>query len=758
MTTLNPSQPVPEKAETPTRLASLHGRFAALARQVRLRLAVEGLGRALWAAVALLVLGAWLDHGLELSGWVRLAWLLMTAAAAAHFLYHDLIKPLRRPLGPVELAAAIDHREHIAPGHELSPRIASVFQLGSADPRPDRPSSAMIDLAIRRGLDTLEDLDLMSHLDQQRFLRHALSLATAVLLPFTLLLLFAPLGGVWAARWFALADTPWPRNTVIAVPDAEDGRIIIPRGEPFLLRVNVTDRAGTPPTRSVTMRATREDGRRETLALDQFAPGDFRHDFGPVQQAVELRLRAGDGKAGPIRILPADRPRITGLALQAKHPRDDEPTTRHFAAGDGDLALAPDTHVTLTLSANVPVAEARLLEGADDVGPFTRIDEMTFALRWTHQRAVRLNIELIGEAAQLGSYPIPLTIGLRADRPPRVSLRREGVKSRVTPNATLPLFVTATDDASVRGVWLELARQMPGRIEREVLRATRAAEREKLIREAEAAGQAPPVFEDDDDALTPEQSDDHAAPAIEPVVLFAAAEAGEEKSLDLSHELRLAGYELKVGDLLRITAAAEDNRYGGAQEGRSRVLVFRITAPEELFREVLLRQQALRSRFRKARVEAEELRDALRVYTGEPTQAKQLLSRHRLTQRAVWEVRRSLDDSAEEMRLNKLGGEESYELLRRYVLEPMGRLHDQAMTRQRQALESLAAQPDAIPATLDRQEAIMADMDAILKAMNQWDSFIDVVNQLNEIITIQEEVRKFTEALQEKETERLFED
>jgi hypothetical protein len=751
MTTLNAPH-----HETPTRLDALRARFAALARQVRLRLAVEGTARALWVAVALLIVGAWLDHGLELSAWVRAGWLLVTAAAAGHFVYHDLLKPLRLPMGPVELAAALDRREHVPRGRELSPRIASVFQLGALHGGIDRPSPAMIDLAVRRGLDALGELDLASHLDQQRFLRHGLSLVAAVLLPILLWAAFAPLGGVWASRWLTLSPTPWPRNTMITVLDAdEQNRITVPRGEPFLLRLKVADKPGTGPTDTVTMRVRRDRGKRETITLDRFAPGDFRHDFGPVQQPLTLRFAAGDGKAGPVEILPADRPRIVDLELVAKHPRDEQPTVRHFGAGDGDLALRPDTDATLRLSANVPVAEARLLEGADDVGAFERLDEKSFALRWTHQRAVRLRVELIGRRAQLGSYPIPLTIGLRADRPPRVSLRREGVQSRVTPTATLPLRITATDDEAVRAVRLAIVRQAPTRAEREAAAAAREAEHRRRVREAEAAGEDPPVFEDEDDA----PAADHPPPVLEPITLFGPADPATDKSLELSHDLSLATYEPAVGDLVRLTAVARDNRYGGPQEGRSRVLVFRITAPDELFRQILQRQQSLRSRFRQARLEAEELRDAMNVYTTERAQAKELLNQHRLTQRTVWQVRRALDASAEEMRLNNLGGEESYELLRRYVLEPMGRLHDQTMTRQRQALDALG-EDDAEPidALITRQEAIMADMDAILKAMNQWDSFIDVVNQLNEIIKLQAEVRKFTEALEEEATDGLFED
>ena len=745
------------ETDTVAERATLRERFARLAMQVRLRLAVDGAAKTLWVLVAAVVIGAFLDHSLELSIGVRALYWLITLAAVAHAVFHDLIRPLRTPMGPVDLAAALDRCEHAAFGKELAPRVASVFQLDKLRDGIDQPSPDMIALAVRRELDALTGLDLHAHLDQQRFLRHGLSLATAVLLPLVLVVAMPTLAGVWAQRWLGMSDTPWPRSVAITVLDAKDGRIVVPRGEPFVLRAQVTHAASQGTVESVRLDVRTEAGKSETVSLSKFAKGDFRHDFGPVTQGLTLHLRAGDGRAGPIEIVPADRPRITELELVAKHPRDEEPTVRTFAPGDGDLALLPHTEAKLTLSANVPIVEPVIrTESGEPMPAVARLDDRTFMLSWTHEHAVRLNIELLGEEALLASYPVPLSIGLRTDRPPRVSLRREHVKSRVTPQATIPLIIAARDDQALRALRLEIERDDPSRAALEVEAARRAADRERAIREAEAAGEPPPVFDDD-----PETEADRAEPRapIEPVILFGPVDPATELTLETTHDLALSALDLKVGELLRLTAVATDDRYGGPQDGRSRVLTFRITSPEELFREILLRQQALRARFRKARTSAEELRDVLAVYTGEPQQAKALLAKHRLAQRAVWQVSRSLNESAEEMRLNQLGGEEAYELLKRYVLEPMNRLHDQTLTQQRQSLQSLSEGKDTdLAAVATRQERVLDDMDAILKAMNQWDSFIDVVNQLNEIIKIQEEVKKFTEKLQEEQNEDIFED
>jgi hypothetical protein len=309
-----------------------------------------------------------------------------------------------------------------------------------------------------------------------------------------------------------------------------------------------------------------------------------------------------------------------------------------------------------------------------------------------------------------------------------VSLRHEGVRQRVTAVATIPLEVVVRDDFGVRSVGLTT------RIDR---------------------GERPSA--DEVGPSTEEAADTPSPPNEQSTVLYGPEDPAGETAVTRSHTLAADPWKLAVGDLISVTARGQDNCYTGFQEAESRRLVFRVVAAEELFREILLRQQEARARFRKAEEQAEELDHALA--TAElPGDAPDLLRRHRLVQREVWQVRRNLEESAEEMRLNQLGGQEADELIRRNVLEPMGRLHDQLMTRQRQALEAVTqGEPREADELAGRQREIVDAMKGLLKSMAQWDSFIDVVNQLNAIIKIEEGVHRETESLREGEVETIFE-
>jgi hypothetical protein len=193
------------------------------------------------------------------------------------------------------------------------------------------------------------------------------------------------------------------------------------------------------------------------------------------------------------------------------------------------------------------------------------------------------------------------------------------------------------------------------------------------------------------------------------------------------------------------------------QTGTSRTVTFRVVTPEELFREILLRQQAERARFRTSIAESEKLRADL-VSLSSPDAATALARQHRLTQREVGRIANALTECLTEMRLNVLGGPEAWDLMENGIIKPLRVLNDGLMSEQRDALDGLAktVDPKKLAEAGTRQEQIIAKMNEILKQRSQWDSFVDVINQLNEIIKMQDNVKNNTEKLKEKQTEDVF--
>lgn len=723
MSTLNTPPPTPTDLSGMQR--DLRARLSRLAGQVRVQIALDALSRGLLTVLALLTLSLLLDYWLELSAGVRVFYWLVTLAAGAHFLYHYGIKPLRSKLSPIGLAQAVD----VAKGHkgtqQLAPRVATVLQLPGLLGDDDAMSPQMINDAVSRSYASLKDKAFTSILNRNHVMQCIGLLFAAMIVPGIVGGVMANAGenvlGTWAQRWLMLSNTPYPRNTQIEIVGLnDDGKLIVPTGEKTILRSLITNKDGSEIDEA-RIEITPEDGKTQTLPLTRFDASDFRLDMNPLNGNAKATLRAGD-QSLPFVIESTARPRLTGLTLTHTHPADPSNTkTIDFNAADGEVSLLPLNKVELELSANVEIAEARYVtddqadEDAPALPPITRAGPTTFKIAWTHEARQRLRVELVSKKAGLVSLPIPIGVGLKSDRKPSVRLRSSGVNQRITPNALIPLDLEARDDFGLRDMGLQIVRVRVG--------------------------------------------EDGGTKDFDPIVLYEDPEATRrDKSEKLGIEVD--EYGVRPTDVIRLSGIATDNRYVGSQTGESTQLTFRVVTHKELFREIITRQQQARATFRQAIEDSKDILLKLRDAEN-GSQAAAHARRFRAVQRSVWKVGRELERSAEEMRLNRLGGDkeggnQAYESMKATILEPLGKLHDQTMSAQRDALESASGGPDQVAGLIQGQESVINEMTALLARMDRWDELLDAINQLTEVIDQQQQLKKKLEELTNEQFDDLF--
>lgn len=724
-----------------TDLASLRrdveGRLDRFGRRARARLALEGAARVLALAVGLALLSFVLDFTFRLGLTARLLFLAAAVIFLAFEAWRHVVTPLQLNLDPVDLATALDRRTTGVAA--LAPRVASILQLPELLNDPAPPSAAMVERAVIRSHESLRALEFDQRLDPRRLYFTAAVIALAFVVPVALVAAGPSLAGLWATRWFLGSQQPWPQSTYLQVAGLEDGRLLVPRGEAAVLRAGVRPGSIDPPTINLTTRQGK--GKKSTAPMSHFGAGDWRYDLAPLQSPTTVWLAGGDDELGPFTIEPIDRPRVVGLELRSRHPTQPGPETRSFSGQEADLAFLPKTELELTFTANVPVAEVVLRSSQPVPSPsaLRRLSDRQFAVGWTHEGPVQLQIELVGAQGRLASLPLPVAIGLKTDAAPRVSLTYSGVRQRVTPTARIPLNVQAKDDYGLARV------ELTTRAEALDASSGQASTHDGVITLLGESATQP--------ATTRASATTTTAEAVDP------AHPGElPREVQRPHTLNVASENLKPGALLSVAGRATDACYTGAQTGQSRAVTFRVVAPEELFREILLRQQAERAKFRKLIDEARKLRDALSTANA-PESVNPLAKQHRQHQREAARVATSLAESLAEMRNNNLGGEEAYTLMENAIISPLRKLADGPMAQQRDALDALARaeNPQQLSDAGTRQEQILAAMKDILKQMSQWDSFVDVINQLNEIIKLQEGVKSGTEKLRSTQEESVFE-
>ena len=591
--------------------------------------------------------------------------------------------------------------------------------------------------------------------------------------------IFPGQANLWMRRMFLASNEAWPQNTYLEVADVKDGRITVPRGEAYVLRVKGREGSGkgggVPERVHLTIRSIGVGGKTTEL-MKEFAKNDFRHEFAVIDLPLQLELEGGDDVCGPIAVTPVDRPRIAGLELISRHPRDKADEVHHFTGNEGDLSFLTQTRLVLAVTSNVPLRELRVKgvggegqgnrignseprpSGSDRAitppqsqslpdgrgsdrhlqSPWAdrvrRVDATHYVIEWTHEAAARFEMELVAAESGLVSLPVPVRVGLKVDQVPRVTLAYSGVRQRITPMAKVPLVVEGRDDYGMIAAGLAIKNETPDPADAAKLVA-QESRRELWGGATQASGQPS---------------------ATQPMAM--------EAELHLKETLDVGAMKLTAGSLVTLTAEATDDCYTGRQTGRSRSVTFRLVPPEELFREILQRQQAERVKFRKQIEEAEKIRDGIRA-VADSRGAAELARRHRAFQRETLRIGTTLTESLTEIKLNALGSPESHAMMELNVLTPLKGMQEELVSPQGPALDTLVSargeggggvDPANVQAAADREDRIVIRMKSLLKQMAQWDSFVDVLNQLDAIIRLETQVKDQSEKLKKKEDESIF--
>ena len=732
----------PELGSLQAEQARLRARLARSRRALRLQMALE---TALDVAALMVAAGAVLvalDWWLRLGLTTRQVLLGITLAGIAAALLIRCRPRLRAAqLDDLALAMTLDR---VRPG--TGQQVADVLQLpGQLDEPQSTASPALVRLAVRRASDALAAADWGAAWNRGRSEVRGFALLSILSVPLAFALLAPAAARLSVARWLLGSSERWPQRTYLTVTGLGDrNRLLAPRDEPFALEVRadlptVEPRGrgwiipgrgealelrrppvspATPP--SVRIRERAADGAVRDAVMTAIGPARFRHELPPASASSTFELVGGDDWLGPIRVERVDRPALGAIQLRVREPGAPGKDFRVIEDPRQNPTFLPDTEVELTLVGSEPIARTRVDVHPGALPGLARVDPKTFSTRWTLREATTLEIQVTSEATGLASKPAFLSIGMLKDREPRVTLRAQGVGAHVTPVATIPLTLAATDDLGLAALRLRVERTTHAEDKAEPLTT------KQVIPLPLAADPGRPVL-------------DHQA----------------------RHDVDLQAAPPPIGAILRLQAEAEDRCARGTQVGRSGVLHLQVVSADELFYEILVRQRAERAKFVAALDAAEKRTPTLAGTPSAETYAAAARALHAGT-RQLDQIAARIGDSLQEMKLNQVGSPKSHRLLQEGVIDPIRALNSGLAGELRGVLQSLAgggrkAGADAEKARRLHGE-VVARMKAILDQMSQWESFVDVVNQVAEVIKIQQNVLKATEKARESRTQEVFDE
>lgn len=722
--------------------AKLRALLADLRRSLRRQMALEF---ALDAAAGIVLVGAVLvalDYTFRLGLTARQ---LLLAVSLLGIVLAIALRTLPRfraaRLDDLGLAMTLDR---IRPG--TGQQVADVLQLPDQLDVPRlNASPALVRLAVKHASDAIASINWEEHWNWDRSAGAGLALAGLLLAPVAFGFVAPDAARLSFARWLRGSNERWPQRTYLSVAGLGDrDRLLAPRDEPFAIEVRA-DLPGLQPARSgyalpgrgerfslrqkpaandypgtVRLREKGADGTVHDTVMTAVGPGKYRHELPPSSASSTFELIGGDDWLGPIRVERVDRPSLRAMNLRVRDPGKAKGEFRKVDDAGQSLVFLPDTEVELTLVGSEPIAKTNV-----DVHPGTapgvdRVDPKTFTTRWTLREATTLEIQVTSEGTGLVSKPSFLSLGMLKDREPRVTLRTQGVGAHVTPVATIPLTMAATDDLGLASMRLQVERTVH----------------------------------------TDEKSEPQTNRQTIPIPMEAE---GPRAILDnqARHDVDLQSMKPPIGAILRFQAEAEDRCARGPQVGRSGIVHLQVVSADELFYEILIRQRAERTKFLAALDAVEKQSPTI---SGAPTTEDYLTASRTMhtSGRQLDQIASRIADTLQEMKLNQVGSPKSHRLLQDGVIDPIRALNSGPMNELRSVLQALGGAGARSNGDVEKARRlhgeVVAKMRVILDQMSQWESFVDVVNQVGEVIKIQQNVLKATQNARESRSQEVFDD
>jgi len=729
---------------------SVRSKLSSLRRAIRGRLIGEGLAWVIMALVAMVFVSLAFDYALHLDRAQRGGMMVLSLAAVSYVAWRELVAPLRVPMGGEDLALLVEFFDKKRCG-QLGDRLISAIQFdrpGALDSlAASNVSEAMVRRVAQEANALAGELEL-GPLVERRGLRRMAGLACCalgLLAGFTVWQ--SDLMSLWFQRNVAFADVPWPQKTYLAVEGGPDFSIL--RGEDLKVVIAVSPESRTVPS-FVTLHARYPSVGMTQERLDLAADSSGR-TFGKVFQAVseefQFYVTGGDDEKDKLRphaVSVIDPPGIVEARFTVDYPGYMNRPPGKFEGGRGALTAPVGGIVSIAATANKDIQSAAIVLDDQELGAM-RIEPVTppsstnnvqrgsprllvgrFAIGGENKsRAQTLRFALKDTDGYTNRRGIQYLLQVEADLPPVVELRKQGVGSSITPQARVPMVITARDDCGVAAL-------------RAVLNVARRQE------------QPPPAAIPDPKGLL------------------------GRKEVSTVHPLELPAFKLEPGDTIQLRAEALDTlpeSLHGPNAGLSPSLAFRIVRPEELMADLVLRQKDLSLEF----VQAIALQQAAGAKTAAAIQAME-------SGAALPEARGQLEDSAgaqsgvgaecakaaesmaailEEMTNNRLGQKDDLDKMSGNVIVPLRALagpigQTVAAMNGARKIESAKDLLEQARKIADVQKDILARMEDVLKNMKMLESLAELENWFQMLIKWSEEVQKGIDKQKKAEGVEIF--
>lgn len=707
-----------------------------LRRKLRLSLGVRGLASVALAAVAILLVDFALDRSLRLSWEARAVALLLILTGLTIVLWSRLVRPLRVPLGDVELARLV---EGAVPSLEWRLLSAVQFSDPGWEPGPNT-SRELAQHVVADAAQLAPEVPFGKPVPTAPLVKRGFQAGAVLVAGLGLVIGFPHVAQVWFQRNVLLSSTAkWPQDTFLdlkiewedggsfraahpkdggePVPSAE--RLRVARGSTLTLEVAAE---GVIPTR-VYLDTVAADGTPERWVLDQLGEeevggrrvGRFRTSLDQLAESFSFSVTTGrsDETLGPFEVEVLRRPWVDDLELRATPPAYTGLEPREFGLDAGSVALPVGTRVEVRVTTSKPLARAWVSEERASLDPSVASvasvhtgqflddvpDQRGFVSTFTLDASASFAVQ-VQDTDGLGfGEDTRFTLIADPDQAPEASLELLGVGQVISPEVLLRFASELSDDHGLTRASLGLIADGRRDAEGEALEAERS----------EQAIELPPGL----------------------------------ASTQATGLYEAKGLRLEPGMTLEVWAEVADNAPEAPQVGNSPTFQLRVVSSEELLNELLRRLHE--QRLALERVVSEEERLALGLQGLDANVLERASRSHRDVSRVVVRCAEVVEGVVEEMISNQLLDEGAWERLRSGVAAALRRVNATTLKQARSLAERCAetpAGPERAKLGLkagERATDVALELGQILEKLGQVEDIAALIAQLKKIIREQED-------------------
>jgi hypothetical protein len=439
----------------------LETRIGALRLRVRGWVAVYGLGCWLGFALTAVLLGALADYLVRFRDpGIRVLATLAVSGVLAWAAYRYIYLPWTVRLRDVDLARRVQVR-YPSLGDDLA---SAVEFLRQAEDDPTAGSLSLRQAVVARATAATERLDFGRVIHPRPAWRAALAAVLVGILAALVVVADPTSAEIAVARLTQpLADIPWPQVHHLAVRNPVER---VSRGQP--LEIEVIDAEGTrlPAEVQIFYRLENPDGTRtEESEPMRLVHGMMVARRERVTRSLTFRVEGGDDRSMPWQpVEVVDPPAVASLRVTLTPPPY---TGWPPEQSDGKIRALAGTRAEITASSTKPLAAAALLVDHGKSVP-ARIagDGLQWTVPaesgspWILEKSGSYGFQLTDREGISDGENVRWEIRVVPDAPPTVALDEPsgGDNRLVTPQAVMPLGVTASDDLAVQRIDLQFTR------------------------------------------------------------------------------------------------------------------------------------------------------------------------------------------------------------------------------------------------------------------------------------------------------------